>query len=265
MSAAATPLEALLRRDRLLILGGVLGASAIAWVWLVVASRDMYGEMSGAAAWMMVDAWDLRYFLLIFAMWAAMMLGMMLPTAAPTLLLFGMSTRSGASTGSASTGTVSRVYAFAAGYLLVWSAFSLGATTLQWALSRAALLTPMMESASARLGAVLLIVAGAYQWTPLKQSCLSQCRAPVSFLMQSWKPGMSGALRMGLEHGLDCLGCCWVLMLLLFVGGVMNLTWIAAITIFVLIEKLAPLGVQGGRLSGLFLVVAGAWTLIVRS
>jgi len=258
--ATATPLEALLRRERLLILGGALGAAAIAWIWLVIASRDMYGEMSGAAAWMMVDTWDLRYFTLIFAMWAAMMLGMMLPSAAPTLLLYGMSIR-----GSAAQDTVRRVYAFAAGYLLVWSAFSLGATTLQWALSRAALLTPMMESASTRLGAALLIVAGAYQWTPLKQSCLSQCRAPVSFITQNWKPGVSGALRMGVEHGLDCLGCCWVLMLLLFVGGVMNLTWIAAITIFVLIEKLAPLGAQSGRLSGLLLVAAGAWTLATRS
>ncbi len=238
-----------------MVLGGVIAAAGIAWAWLVIASADMYGDMDGAAAWMMVADWDARYFLLIFAMWTAMMIGMMLPTAAPTLLLYGMAMRGGAGA------PVRKVYAFAAGYLLVWSAFSLGATALQWTLSRAALLSPMMQVSSSRLGAVLLILAGVYQWTPLKQACLANCRSPVSFITAGHK---RGGLRMGLEHGLYCLGCCWVLMLLLFSGGVMNLTWIAAITLFVLLEKLAPVGIQGGRLSGLLLALSGAWLLLFR-
>jgi predicted metal-binding membrane protein len=258
LSVPGTSLEAVLRRDRLLILGGVLGAAAIAWAWLVIASRDMYGEMTGAAAWMMVADWDARYFLLIFAMWAVMMLGMMLPSAAPTLLLYGMTVRNSGQSPS----PIARVYAFAAGYLLVWSGFSLLATTLQWALSQVALLNPMMESSSAWLGGAVLIAAGVYQWTPLKRGCLAQCRGPLAFITGHWRPGLRGALRMGLGHGLFCLGCCWVLMLLLFVGGVMNLTWIAAITLFVLVEKLAPLGAQGGRLSGALLVLAGVVFLL---
>jgi predicted metal-binding membrane protein len=153
------------------------------------------------------------------------------------------------------------MFAFAAGYILAWCGFSVGATLLQWGLAEAALLSPMMVSASPWLGGAILIVAGVYQWTPLKYACLRQCRSPLAFLMEHWQPGMPGALRLGLRHGLYCVGCCWALMLLLFVGGVMSLLWIGAITAFVLMEKLAPYRAQGGRLSGLALVLAGAWVL----
>jgi predicted metal-binding membrane protein len=253
-----TVLEAALQRDRLLILGGLGLATAAVWSWLIPASLDMYGAMDGLAAWMMQDRWDLHYFVLIFAMWAAMMVGMMLPSAAPTLLLYGVVLRRSPDANAA----VSRVYAFAAGYLLIWTAFSIAATLLQWLLSRSTLMTPMMEAASSTLGGALLIVAGIYQWSPLKRACLAYCRAPAGFISRHWSPGHRGALRMGLRHGAYCLGCCWVLMLLLFVGGVMNLWWIAAITIFVLLEKIAPWGAQGGRLSGIALLIFGGWLLL---
>ena len=141
--------------------------------------------------------------------------------------------------------------------------FSVAATLLQWSLARAALLSPMMVSASPWLGGAILITAGVYQWTPLKNVCITHCRSPLAFLVQHWRPGFPGALRLGLRHGLYCVGCCWVLMLLLFFGGVMNLLWIAAITAFVLLEKLAPYGVQGGRVSGIALVLAGLWVLAI--
>jgi predicted metal-binding membrane protein len=286
-SAGPSRLELALLRDRLWVAAGLGLAVALAWAWVVPAARDMYGEMNGLSAWMMVASWDARYFGLVFAMWVVMMVGMMLPSAAPTLVLFGRVARSGPAPDAgmapmaplaplaplapmaptASTAPISpvaRVYAFAAGYLLAWTGFSLAATTLQWGLSEANLLTTMMEPYSATFAGALLIIAGAYQLTPFKRSCLTRCRTPASFLAGRFRPGRRGALRMGWEHGLYCLGCCWGLMLLLFAGGVMNLTCIAAITVFVLLEKLAPFGVQGGRLSGVLLLLGGVW-LVVRS
>lgn len=251
-------LESALLRDRLWVAAGLAAAIMLAWAWLVPAARDMYGDMNGLSAWMMVASWDARYFLLICAMWVVMMTGMMLPSAAPTLLLFGRVVRSS----SASDRAVTRVYAFAAGYLLAWTGFSFAATALQWGLSETRLLTTMMTPRSKVFAGLLLILAGIYQLTPLKSGCLSRCRSPAAFIASRFRPGNFGALRMGWEHGLFCLGCCWGLMLLLFAGGVMNLTWIAAITIFVLLEKLAPFGAQGGRLSGALLMLGGAWLLI---
>jgi predicted metal-binding membrane protein len=152
---------------------------------------------------------------------------------------------------------------FAGGYLLAWSAFSLAATTVQWALERAALLTPMMESASRLLGGIVLIVAGLYQWTPLKDACLSNCQAPLAFIMRygGFRAEPAGALALGLRHGLYCVGCCWALMALLFVGGVMNLLWIAALAILVLLEKVTPSGRIIARLAGLGLIACGIWLL----
>ena len=251
----ATALERVLLRERLMIGSGLAIAVALAWIWLVPMARDMYGDMNGAAAWMMAGTWDARYAALMFGMWAAMMLGMMLPSAAPAILLYGRVARSGPA-------SLLKSYVFAGGYLLVWAAFSLAATALQWLLSASALLSPMMESNSRWLAGSILLAAGVYQWTPLKKTCLAGCRAPAAFIASHFRPGAAGALRMGIEHGLFCLGCCWVLMLLLFVGGVMSLSWIAALIMFVLLEKLAPLGAQGGRLSGLLMILAGAWVLV---
>ncbi len=244
--------------DKAFVILGLTAVAACAWAYLIPASLDMYGRMDGAAAWMMRTRWDAGYLFLIFLMWSVMMVAMMLPSALPTLLIFHRAIKNDATVRSPS----SRMFVFAAGYLLAWLGFSAGATVLQWALAGAALLSPMMVSASPWLGGAILIMAGIYQWTPIKHACLRQCRSPLSFFMEHWRPGMPGALRLGLRHGLYCVGCCWALMLLLFVGGVMSLLWIAAITAFVLMEKLAPIGVQGGRFSGLALVIAGVWVMM---
>lgn len=250
-------LEGLLRRERIAVLAGLAAAVLLCWLYLVPASLDMYGHMDGPAAWMMQSEWDGRYFTLIFLMWAAMMVGMMLPSAAPAVLLYGAVLRSRPQADR----PVLRSYAFAAGYLLAWTGFSLGATALQWQLAEATLLSPMMTVASSALGGAVLIAAGLYQWSALKRACLTQCRSPLAYLAQHWRPGIAGALRMGAGHGLYCLGCCWALMLLLFVGGVMSLLWIAGITVFVLLEKLAPFGDYGGRLAGVLLIASGIGVL----
>jgi len=245
-------------RDRLLIAAGVLAVTVLCWIWIVPMARDMYGPMTGPSAWMMTRTWDLRYSLLIWAMWGVMMAGMMLPSASPMLLLYNAVARRGDASGQA----VVRVAALAGGYLLVWLIFSAGATLLQAVASRLLLITPMMETAHPWAGGVVLLAAGAYQFTPLKARCLRVCRSPLSFVMERWRGGTLGALRMGIEHGRYCLGCCWALMLLLFVGGVMNLWVIVALTAFVLIEKLAPFGVHSGRVAGVALIGLGAWTFM---
>jgi predicted metal-binding membrane protein len=242
----------------MLVIGALAGVTACAWAYLVPASLDMYGRMDGLAAWMMEGRWDARYVLLIFGMWAVMMVGMMLPSAMPTILVFS---RALGSAQPPQSRVPARTYAFAAGYVVAWTGFSAAATLLQWGLAEAAMLSPMMVSASPWLGGGILLVAGIYQWTPLKNRCLSGCRSPLAFLVQHYRPGLSGAFRAGLRHGLYCVGCCWAVMLLLFVGGVMNLLWIVAISAFVLLEKLAPYGAQGGRLSGVLLILAGVWVL----
>ena len=252
-----TPLEALLRRDRWLVGGSLAAAVALCWAWLVPMGRDMYGAMDGTAAWMMTDTWDWPHLVLLFAMWAVMMAGMMLPSAAPALLIYTAVIRKSPDGARAPA----HANAFAGGYLVVWTLFSLLATILQRALAHTSLMSPMMESSNRWFGGGLLIVAGIFQFTPWKRTCLDACRSPAEFLTRHWRPGVAGGFYLGLANGLFCLGCCWALMLLLFVGGVMNLWWIAALTVFVLLEKLAPLGAQGGRLSGALIFALGVWTL----
>jgi predicted metal-binding membrane protein len=237
---------------------GLAGLIALSWSYLVPTAVDMYGSMSGSSAWMMAATWDTRYFVLVFAMWCVMMVGMMVPSAAPMILLFAKAVQRSAQ----AEATVARTYAFAGGYLAAWAAFSLAATVLQSLLARAALMSPMMEYANTTIGALTLMAAGVYQWTPLKRRCLSHCRSPLQWLSHRWQPGIRGALRMGASHGVQCVGCCWALMLLLFFGGVMNLLWIALIGGFVLIEKLAPLGPHAGRIGGALLVASGVWLLV---
>jgi predicted metal-binding membrane protein len=229
----------------------------VSWTWIVIMARDMYGPMTGASAWMMTLDWDVRHLLLLWAMWAVMMTGMMLPSAAPLLLLYGAAAR------RSSPQTAARqTYALAAGYLAAWSTFSLGATALQRALASLLLLSPMMEAANSRVSAALLLIAGVYQWTPLKNACLHACQSPLGFLMGRWRSGGRGAFWMGLEHGSHCVGCCWALMLLLFAGGVMNVLVIVVLTAFVVLEKLVPVGRLGARISGAFLIAAGCWVLL---
>lgn len=252
-----TILESALRCDRAPSVVLLVLLPAVSWIWIIVMARDMYGPMTGASAWMMTLNWDIPHLLLLWAMWAVMMTGMMLPSASPLVLLYGAGARR-----SAERTAGRRIYALAAGYLIVWTLFSLGATALQRALAALLLVSPMMEVTSSRMTAALLLIAGAYQLTPLKHACLRTCQSPLGFLMSRWRSGVSGAFRMGLEHGAYCVGCCWALMLLLFAGGVMNLTVIVALTAFVGFEKLAPLGLHGARVSGVLLVAAGFWTLV---
>ena len=253
-----TSLESLLLRDRWLIGGALTLVIVLCWVWIVPMGRVMYGSMTGPSAWMMTESWDSTHLVLLFGMWVAMMAGMMLPSAAPTLLLYAVVVRKGQD--GARPGTC--MYAFASGYLLVWTAFSLIATVLQRLLAHWTILSPMMEARSRVFGGALLIVAGVYQLTPYKRTCLESCRSPAAFIAQHWQRGTVGGFRLGVTHGLYCLGCCWALMLLLFAGGVMNLWCIGALTVFVLLEKLAPYGAQGGRLSGLLLLAFGLWNIL---
>ena len=227
----------------------------ICWMWIVVVARDMYGPMTGASAWMMTANWDVPHILLLWAMWTVMMTGMMLPSASPLVLLYGAIARR-------SPQGRRQVYALTAGYLIVWMVFSLGATALQRGLAALLVVSPMMEVTNARFGATLLLLAGVYQLTPIKHACLRTCRSPLGFLMTRWRTGWSGALVTGIEHGAYCVGCCWALMLLLFAGGVMNLTVIAALTAFVAFEKLAPLGPYSARISGLLVMAAGFWMVV---
>jgi predicted metal-binding membrane protein len=182
----------------------------------------------------------------------------MLPSAAPAFLLYASVIRRSPE----GARTPAHVYAFAGGYLLVWTVFSLAATVLQRLLASWLLLSPMMDARDSRFGGALLVVAGIFQFTPFKRACLESCRSPAAFITRHWRPGVSGGFYLGVAHGLFCLGCCWALMLLLFVGGVMNLWWIGALTVFVLIEKLAPFGAWGGRLSGLPIIAIGVWCLL---
>jgi predicted metal-binding membrane protein len=234
-------------RDRLPLLVLLVLLPLVSWWWIVVMARDMYGPMTGASAWMMTPHWDGPHLALLWAMWAVMMIAMMLPSATPMILL---------------AGGAQRTYLLAAGYVVAWASFSVGATALQWGLGRLLILNPMMEASSRSVGGIFLLIAGIYQWTPLKQACLTTCQSPLAFVMRRFRSGSWGAFRMGMEHGAYCVGCCWALMLLLFAGGVMNLWVIAALTAFVAFEKLASYGVMSARISGTLLVTAGAWMLV---
>lgn len=228
----------------------------LAWLYLFDMAADMEA-MSVAMPDMSVKPWDASYALMIFLMWSIMMVGMMLPSVTPAVLIYQGIVRKADREGK----TIAATWIFTGGYLLMWILFSVLACAAQWALGSAALLSPMMVSTSGSLGAVLLIGAGIYQWLPIKNACLRHCRSPMEFISSHWRAGNNGALMMGARHGLYCLGCCWLLMSLLFLGGVMNLLWIALITVFVLVEKLLPYGDLGGKLVGLVMVVLGLLAL----
>ena len=229
--------EALLRRHRGVTIAGLIAIAALAWAWIA----------SGAGMGMtMPMAWDAKRLLLTLAMWWVMMIAMMVPAAAPTVLLYARSAKPPHSG------------AFLAGYLLCWLGFSVAAVALQFALEEAGRLAHMDMALSSRwLAGGLLIAAGLYQFTPIKNACLNHCRSPAHWLSRHYRPGWTGALRMGLSHGAYCLGCCWMLMLLLFVVGVMNLAWIAALTLLVAAEKLFPRGEIVARVGGALFIAWG--------
>jgi predicted metal-binding membrane protein len=248
----------LLRRDRVVVATGLLGLAALAWAYVAGMAEPTGAGMSmpmGSAA-----AWSAGELCWLVGMWAVMMIAMMIPSAAPAILLYASVSRHRQ---SQSIPAVSAGW-FTLGYLLAWTAFAVAAAGLQWALHGAALLSSGMRSASPWLGGGLLIAAGVYQWLPLKGTCLAHCRSPLGFFAAEWREGRAGALAMGLRHGLHCVGCCWLLMALLFVAGVMNLLWIATIAGFVLVEKVMPGGRTVGRVAGAALVAWGLLTVAGR-
>jgi predicted metal-binding membrane protein len=257
----ATPLEAVLQRDRIVVASALAGLVIVSWIYVIWLASEM--DMGAADMGMMSASfmpWSISDFLIMFIMWAVMMVGMMTPSAAPMILIYARVGRRAVEQGKpfASTGW------FASGYLLTWTGFSLFATLTQWALERAALVTPMMTSASPIFGGLILIIAGIYQWSPLKEACLSFCQTPIVFIQRhgGFRRDARGALELGVKHGAYCVGCCWVLMALLFVGGVMNVLWIAGLTFFVLAEKLLPGGRILSRATGVVLACFGIWMLI---
>jgi predicted metal-binding membrane protein len=249
MIDAVTRTEALLRRERLIIIAGLAIIIALAWTYIISGGGTAMTAVSmthwrlplSMAMHAAPATWTLTYALVMITMWWTMMIAMMLPSAAPTVLLYAQVTRHAARQGQVNATVPAAV--FVAGYLAVWLAFSILATGLEWLLERAGVIDGMMMgSVDAWLSGGLLIAAGLYQLSPLKGVCLDHCRAPAVYLSQHWRAGRSGAFLMGIGHGAYCLGCCWALMLLLFVGGVMNLLWIAGLTAVVLLEKLSPFG-----------------------
>jgi predicted metal-binding membrane protein len=245
------------RRDRLLISACIVLITLLAWAYLIHLNRQMsadvdHDRMMAAMGMTMHTPWSAADIFFTFAMWSVMMVGMMAPSALPMLVLFA-----GAQAGRGQRGASLATLTFGFGYLAVWTGFSVGAALAQWGLHRAALLSPAMASSSGRLTGAILITAGAYQLMPWKSRCLIQCRSPLGFFMTNWRNGRTGAFRMGLHHGAFCLGCCWALMCVLFVVGVMTLTWVAALTGFVLVEKIGPSGVMIARVAGAAMVVMG--------
>jgi predicted metal-binding membrane protein len=250
---AGTVLDAALRRDRLLGSAALAVLVVTAWLYLLHLSAGMTGMAMPGMDMPMMHPWSGVELTALIVMWIVMMVAMMTPAAAPMILLFSTVHRRRAAVGQPAV----PASVFFLGYLAVWTLFSVVAALGQSALHAAALLSPAMGVASPWLAGGVLIAAGLFQWTPLKRVCLAACRSPLAFLMSGWREGRRGALVMGLHHGLYCLGCCWALMALLFVAGIMNLVWVAAITLAVLLEKVAPHGDLAGRLAGLALVVAG--------
>jgi predicted metal-binding membrane protein len=250
----------LIRNQRLAIGAALVGVVALAWLYLLDQADGMARAMAGMDRAMAMPAKGMVDLLLLLVMWWVMMVGMMLPGATPTVLTFATVNRGRRARGQAYVPTA----LFTLGYLLAWGGFSVAATLAQWGLERAALLSPMDMASDSRLfGGVLFLAAGLYQLTPLKHACLTHCRSPLDFVLNHWRDGTGGALRMGLAHGLYCLGCCWILMLLLFVGGVMNLLWVAALAIVALAEKVFPGGPWIARLGGAALAIYGGWLLVL--
>jgi predicted metal-binding membrane protein len=275
--------EHLLKRDRTITVAGLVILCMMAWLYVVTGAglgmsarhmttlaffphqqaQDVMQGMPGMPVDTARSVWGFATWALMIGMWWIMMIAMMTPSAAPTILLYARVHRAALAKGQLRD-EVAPIGAFAAGYLSVWLGFAVAAAVLHFALERVGLISTMMMGSRSRwLSGGVLIAAGLYQLSPLKNVCLAQCRAPASFLARHWRPHASGALRLGAQHGAYCVGCCWMLMALLFVGGVMNLIWIAALTTMVLIEKVLPCGQWIGRSTGVALAGWGVATLLV--
>jgi predicted metal-binding membrane protein len=262
-------LEAFLRRDGAIVFAALVALTLLAWLALLAGAGTgmdpfaMSGWLLPAGAPAQSGLWNWAYWLIAFCMWAVMMVAMMLPAASPMVLLYGRVVRQSERKGQLRNAAAC-IAAFAGGYLSLWILFSAFAVTAQWALEHSGATSSMMALRSRAVAGALLIAAGLYQLTPLKESCLAHCRSPAEFLAAHWRGGVAGAWRMGLSHGAYCVGCCFALMLLLFVGGVMNLIWIAGLSVLVLLEKLMPQGEHLRVPLGVLMMVAGA-VLIVGS
>jgi len=263
-------IELVLRRDRAVIVAALVVITGFAWAYVVWLANDMsMGGMdmtgfrvipSGMGLMMPASApWQPIEFMFMFVMWVVMRIGMMTPSAAPMVLLYARVGRQAVMQGK----PFASCNWFFGGYLMAWVAVAVVATLVQWALQRVSMLTPMMESASSIFGGILLIAAGLYQWTPLKEACLRQCQAPLLFIQRhgGFRRDAIGSLGLGIRHGAYCVGFCRALMALLFVGGVMNLLWVAGLTIFVFFEKIIPAGRIIARVAGGVFVAGGAWLL----
>jgi predicted metal-binding membrane protein len=287
-------MERLLKRDRAITLAGLVLLCALAWGYVATGAglgmsawemtsvslfphtRPTLVEMPGmempgmdvggmkmAAEPAISPPWQMSDWALNVAMWWVMMIAMMTPSAAPAILLYAQVHRHAAAQGQVPD-RVAPTGAFAAGYLSVWLGFSIVATGLYWLLERTGLVSAVLMGSQSRwLSGGVLLAAGVYQLSPLKRVCLARCRTPTEFLSRHWRPGAGGALRLGVLHGAYCVGCCWLLMALLFVGGVMNLVWVAVLAVLVLVEKVAPAGLWVGRVVGVALMAWGVATFFV--
>lgn len=281
----ARAFERLIERDRAITLAGLIALCALAWFYVVMGAglgmtapemtrltlfphqqatdmaANMPAGMGAMAAAPMPAEWGLVTWALLIAMWWVMMIAMMTPSAAPTILLYARVHRHALAQGQIQD-KLAPTGAFAAGYILIWLGFSIAAAALHWVLERSEIVSGM-GSQSRWLSGGVLFAAGVYQFSPLKTACLSHCRAPAVFLSRHWRPHALGALRLGAMHGGFCVGCCWMLMALLFVGGAMNLVWIAALSVLVLVEKLMSRGQWVGRGAGLVVIAWGIATILV--
>jgi len=250
-------------RDRTLVALSILMMCALAWAYLIYLVSKMSPMVSATVSMSLAmpadHAWELPDFIAMFVMWSVMMVAMMLPSATPMILLYEKINKKRESQGK----TRNPIKLFVGGYLLIWIGFSVLATLINWALHSAGLLSSMMGRVTPVVAGISLLAAGAYQWSTLKYACLTHCRSPIGFMMTYWREGQWGAARMGAHHGLYCLGCCWLLMALLFVLGVMNLLWIAALAVFVLAEKVVPRGHLLGRIAGLAMIAWGGWLIFL--
>jgi len=259
-------MEAIFKRYRLVVLAALVAITTLAWGYMVQEAQAMVHTGVCCCAGMKMSGpdtnpWSAATLLPLFLMWTEMMVAMMIPSAAPMILTFALVNRKRRESERPFVPTG----IFLLGYLVVWTGFSVLAAVAQWILHAKALLSPMMVSTSPMLGGALLLGAGVFQWTPLKNTCLAHCRSPLGFLMTDWREGRWGAFVMGLQHGAYCIGCCWILMALLFVAGVMNMWWIAIIAVFVLLEKVAPKDLFIGKMAGTLLALWGLWLIVMQS
>jgi predicted metal-binding membrane protein len=253
-AAAGSPLTA---RELTAVAGGLAGVALAGWAYMAYMAWAM-SNMDKVDMWMpplVAAPWTAGDLLMLFVMWATMMVAMMTPSASPMVVMFATLNRKRRTSGQPYTAT----FVFVTGYLVAWTAFSVLAALVQWPLHASGLLDPMMHSRSYLMSGVVLMVAGLYQWTPLKDACLTSCRSPLAFLMTEWREGTAGGLVMGIRHGSYCVGCCWSLMLVLFAVGVMNMLWVLLITGFVVIEKVLPAPGPLRLLSGLVLLCWGGY------